>query len=26
VGDDTVVVALPSSPTVAATITYRIHR
>jgi hypothetical protein len=26
VGDDTVVVALPSSPSVAATITYRIHR
>lgn len=26
VGDDAVVVALPSSPTVAATITYRIHR
>jgi hypothetical protein len=25
-GDDAVVVALPSSPTVAATITYRIHR
>jgi hypothetical protein len=25
-GDDAVVVALPSSSTVAATITYRIHR